>query len=117
MEVYQGSFDSWADVCREFQEVIDLPDEVLLAVYDAHDYEGYADVIYRQGDRYYWVHGSHCSCYGLEGQFDPEEYSAELLIAALRRGDHFRWADDPYAFRDVVIDRVLARSQLELGHA
>lgn len=115
MEVYEGAFDSWADVCREFQEVIDLPDEVLLAVYDCELYEGYANVIYRQADRYYWVHGSHCSCYGLEEQWDPEEYSADLLIEALRRGDHFYYHEAADALRDAVIDRVLARSQL--GHA
>ena len=115
--VYQGSFDSWADVCREFEEVIDLPDEVLLAVYDSHLYEGYADVIYRQGDRYYWVHGSHCSCYGLEDQWSPEEYSAEQLVDALRRGDHFYWSEDSASLRDAVIDRVLARSPYVAGHA
>jgi hypothetical protein len=111
MDVYQGSFDSWADVCREFEEVIDLPDEVLLAAYDCGGYEGYASVIYRQADRYYWVHGSHCSCYGLEGQWDPEEYSAEMLVAALRRGDHFYWSEDSSVLRDDVIEQVLARSQ------
>lgn len=117
MEVYQGSFDSWSDVCREFQELVDLPDEVLLAVYDSGGYEGYADVIYRQADRYYWVHGSHCSCYGLEDQWSPEEYSAELLVAALRRGDHFYWSEDSAVLRDAVIDRVLARSPYVAGHA
>lgn len=117
MEVYEGSFDSWSDVCREFDLVIDLPDEVLLAVYESELYEGYADVIYRQDDRYYWVSGSHCSCYGLEGQWDPEEYSAELLIAALRRGDHFYWSEDSSALRDAVIDRVHARSPYVAGHA
>ena len=117
MEVYEGAFDSWADVCREFEEVIDLPDEVLLAVYESELYEGYADVIYRQADRYYWVSGSHCSCYGLEGQWDPEEYSAELLVAALRRGEHFYWADDPDALRDEVVYLVHARSQHAVGHA
>ena len=117
MQVYEGSFGSWSDVCREFQEVLDSPDEVLLAVYDAHAYEGYADVIYRVGDRYFWASGSHCSCYGLEDQWDPEEYSAELLIEALRRGDHFYWSEDSAALRDAVIDRVLARSQHAAGHA
>ena len=117
MEVYSGAFDSWSDVCREFDELIDLPDEVLLAVYESELYEGYADVIYRQGDRYYWVSGSHCSCYGLEGQWDPEEYSAELLIEALRRGDQFYWSEDSAALRDVVIGRVFARFPYVAGHA
>lgn len=117
MEVYEGLFDSWSDVCREFDEDVTEPDEVLLAVYDIQGYEGSADVIYRAGDQYYWVSGSHCSCYGLEGQWDPEEYSAELLIAALRRGDHFYWAEDSAALRDAVIDRVHARFPYVAGHA
>lgn len=117
MEVYDGDFESWADVCRYFDEDVAEPDEVLLAVYDMDGYEGSADVIYRVGDRYYWVSGSHCSCYGLEGQWDPEDYSAELLIAALRRGDHFYWSEDSSALRDAVIDRVRAWSPYVAGHA
>lgn len=117
MDVYDGDFESWADVCRYFEEAIAEPDEVLLAMYNIDGYEGSADVIYRQADRYYWVHGSHCSCYGLEDQWSPEEYSAELLIEALRRGHHFYWAEDESAVRDAVIDRVLARSQYDIGHA
>lgn len=117
MEVYQGAFDSWSDVCREFHEVIDLPDEVLLAVYDCHDYEGHATIIYRQADRYYWAGGSHCSCYGLEDQWSPEEYTAEQLVEALRRGDHFYWYENPAALRDAVIDRIHARFPYVAGHA
>ena len=109
MNVYDGDFESWADVCRYFEEDVAEPDEVLLAMYDMDGYEGSADVIYRNGDRYYWAHGSHCSCYGLEGQFDPEEYSAELLVAALRRGNHFYWAGDHAdALCNQIVDRVLA---------
>ena len=116
-DVYFGDFESWADVCRRFEEDVAEPDEVLLAVYDCPDYEGYADVIYRVGERYYWAHGSHCSCYELEDQWSPEEYSAEQLIEALRRGDHFFWYENSDALRDAVIDRVLARSQYDIGHA
>lgn len=117
-DVYDGDFESWADVCRWFEEEVAEPDEVLLAMYDIDGYEGSADVIYRNGDQYYWVRGSHCSCYGLEGQFDPEEYSAELLVAALQRGRHFYWAGDHAdAIRDEVIGRVHARSPYVAGHA
>ena len=86
-----------------------------MAVYECGSYDGEAVVIYRQADRYYFVSGSHCSCYGLEGQWDPEEYSAELLVEALRRGDHFWWAyDDAAALCDAVIGRVLARSTITI---
>lgn len=29
--------------------------------------------------KYFGVYGSHCSCYGFEGQFEPEEHSLEYL--------------------------------------
>ena len=37
------------------------------------------------------VHGSHCSCYGFEGQFEPEETSIEYL-----KSDRFRFYTGGY---------------------
>lgn len=71
---YSGGFDTWADVQREFQIDLKEPSQVLYAGYDRDGYDGSAQVVYRQGRRYYVVEGGHCSCYGLEGQFDPTEY-------------------------------------------
>ena len=117
VDVYEGSFSSWEDVCREFEESIPEPDEVIFAVYDQEMYEGSADVVYRVGERFYWVSGSHCSCYGLEEQFDPEEYSAELLIAALRRGRHFYWAGDRAdVLREEIIERVISSASYHCGY-
>lgn len=37
-------------------------------------YEGYAFVLFKGTDgKYYEVYASHCSCFGLEGQWDPDE--------------------------------------------
>lgn len=116
-DVYQGSFGSWSDVCSYFDEVIAEPDQVIYAIYDQPPYEGYADVIYRVGDRFYWAHGSHCSCYGLEEQWAPIEYSQHELVAALARGNHFWYADDPAAVRDEIISRVSSESYSQPGHA
>ena len=117
VDVYEGSFSSWEDVCREFEESIPEPDEVIFAVYDQEMYEGSADVVYRVGERFYWVSGSHCSCYGLEEQWSPEEYSRDELVAALLRGNHFWWAQDPVAVRNEVLERVSPESLSQLGHA
>lgn len=91
--VYGGWFGSWQDVERyfELESGSVVPDQVYLAVYDESDagYDGYADVVYRIGDRYFRVQGSHCSCYGLEGQWEPEEYSREEFLGALSRDMHF----------------------------
>jgi hypothetical protein len=108
MEVYQGSFGSWADVRREFEMDLAEPDDVIYADYDTPSYEGYANVIYRQGDRYYWAYGSHCSCYGLEGQWDPEEYDARQLVEVLRRGNHWRLDDLGRNVQEYIVDAVLA---------
>lgn len=36
-------------------------------------------VVYRRDGKLYEVHGNHCSCYGLEGQWEPEEATVESL--------------------------------------
>lgn len=115
--IYSGDFSSWSDVRSYFEIDVAEPDQVLYAVYDCPDYEGYADVIYRVGDRFYWAHGSHCSCYGLEGQWDPEEYSQQELAEVLLRGDHFWYAADREAVRDEVLERVYSESHSQPGHA
>lgn len=84
MEIYQEGFSNWEDVKSNFQIDHPEPDQVLLAIYSGGGYEGDATVFYRIGTKYYQVSGSHCSCYGLEGQWLPEEFdSKELFVAYL----------------------------------
>ncbi len=90
MDNYQDMFRRWCDVQDRFEMNDPEPDEVLYAQYDIDGYEGSALVIYRNGDKFYYVRGAHCSCYGLEGQWDPEEYSAEEFVAAYNRGTWYR---------------------------
>lgn len=53
--------------------------EILYAYYERECYEGDAYVLLRYGGRLYEVYGSHCSCYGLEDQWNPEETSLVAL--------------------------------------
>ena len=85
---YFGGFTCRDDVKREFSygpegsfEIKPFPreDKILLASYDNEDYEGAAYVLFERGGKLWEVNGSHCSCYGLEGQWDPEETSWEFL--------------------------------------
>lgn len=119
MEVYRELFGSWADVQSQFEMSMPQPDEVIYAEYDRPGYEGYANVIYRNGDRFYWAHGSHCSCYGLEGQWDPEEYDARTLTYILRRGRHWRLDDRGVDIQDHIIAAIEAYDPLAAaaGHA
>lgn len=58
---------------------------MLWAEYDNGGYEGSAIVIYRQGDKVFEVSGGHCSCYGLEDQWAPEEYDIPTYLAFVDR--------------------------------
>ncbi len=59
--------------------------DVLFAVYECGNYEGDSQVIYRAPDgELYEVTGSHCSCHGLEGQWEP----ARVTVDALKMRPH-----------------------------
>lgn len=83
--------DPWLDLSGLQPTSIAEPDfqdiEVLLASYGNECYEGDAFVLFRKNGQLYEVNGSHCSCYGLEGQWDPEETSIEVLEHRLTEGE------------------------------
>ena len=100
---YFGFWDSYTDMRAAWQEDgDDFPseDEILVALYDGGSYDGLAFVLFHRDGKLYEVHGSHCSCYGLEGQWSPEETSwaalgirtfedeiAGVMAALIRHGD------------------------------
>lgn len=88
-------FQSWQDICHGFlgwdsKESLPHPTEIIFAGYSYEGYEGDALVIFRKGRKYYVVNGSHCSCYGLENQWDPEEYASKSILRKVleMRGDY-----------------------------
>lgn len=107
--VYFGEFGSWQDVMEQFQvpeQDRPVPDQVIFASYDCPEYEGYAEVIYRIGDRYFWASGSHCSCYGLEDQWEPEEYSRDQLALVVLRQGQFYYSENPDDVRAMILERL-----------
>lgn len=61
-------------------EPVYRPDmHVLVADYTYEDYSGSAFVLFEQGGVLYENHGSHCSCYGLEDQWQPERVQVEEM--------------------------------------
>lgn len=80
--MFYGDFTCVEDVYNEFQ--VDPKDQlgnvIIFASYDFEGYEGYANVILIKDGKFHHVEGSHCSCFGLEGQWQPEEMPAEALI-------------------------------------
>lgn len=60
--------------------------DILLASYGYDNYAGDAFVLFKRDGKLYEVNGSHCSCYGLEGQWEPEETNKEALEKRLTDG-------------------------------
>ena len=59
---------------------------ILFASYGCANYEGDAFVLFEKEGKIFEVNGGHCSCYGLEGQFSPEETTLEALNHRLVNG-------------------------------
>lgn len=82
---YFGDFSSYDDMVEEFRipaEKRPDPSLVLFAAYGGEMYEGEAVVVFTDGEgRLFLVEGSHCSCYGLEDQWEPDETTAAALGA------------------------------------
>jgi len=76
-----------ANLDREFEMRTGLDDsQVLLAWYGGGLYEGNAFVLFEKDGRLYEVNAGHCSCSGLEGQWDPEETSVSALRYRVANG-------------------------------
>ncbi len=84
-------FSDKEDVARNFDVKLEELEHVgvLLASYDYENYSGDAFVLYRdtRDGQLYEVHGSHCSCYGLEGQWEPEVCDLKSLRHRVYEGN------------------------------
>lgn len=84
MQVFFDQFDNINDVLREFsiteKELNGC--EIVFAYYTYEDYSGDALVVLRDpcNGMFYEVNGCHCSCYGLDGQWDMEETTLDVMM-------------------------------------
>lgn len=71
---------------------------ILFASYSYANYSGDAWVLFEQNGKLYEVNGSHCSCYGLEGQWNPEEVDLNELENRLINGTFGEddWSDNNF---------------------
>lgn len=65
--------------------------KILVAFYSLENYSGNAIVIFEYDGKLFEVNGSHCSCYGLEGQWEPEEITKEYISHRINNGE---WVDN-----------------------
>jgi hypothetical protein len=95
LQIYYGNWDSFEDMKNSFEEEIPDTIEVIYASYSIDSYEGEAFVLFRQNGEYFEVNGSHCSCYGLEGQWSPERVDLPELIGRISRTkQHYDGGDE-----------------------
>lgn len=69
------------DMAQDFQISIKELESIniIVASYTYENYTGDAFVLFEKGGVFYEVNGSHCSCYGLENQWEPEETDIDVL--------------------------------------
>jgi hypothetical protein len=80
--------NDWSDkegVARDFETNLDNVN-ILFASYTYENYSGEAFVLFEQDGKLFEVNGGHCSCYGLEGQWAPEETTIQALTYRLTEG-------------------------------
>lgn len=58
----------------------------LFAVYSSGSYEGSAFVLLGRGNDVFEVNASHCSCYGLEGQWSEDATTLEIIRDRIKNG-------------------------------
>lgn len=109
--MYKGNFACKEDVVQEFQITSeDLQDcKILFAWYGYGNYDGSAFVLFDRGGQLYEVNGDHCSCYGLEGQWDPEKTSVEELKHRIETGSLGKDSYYDEGVFDVQLKRLLIR--------
>ena len=69
---------------------------ILVAFSEVGGYEGYGYFVLEKDGDLYENHSSHCSCYGMEGQWGPEPTNLTYLLDPNRRlaGYYGRHLDD-----------------------
>ena len=76
----------------DYKEIMET--DILFAFYEYEDWSGNAFVLFHRGNKLFEVNGSHCSCYGLEDQWAPEETTLESL--ALRFKEYHGYSSENY---------------------
>jgi hypothetical protein len=110
MNHFEDLFTNVEDICREFQTDADelKGAKVYAAMYRYEDYSGSAMVLFEKDGKLFSVHGGHCSCYGLEGQWKPEEETWANILHWLDKGTMYNeFSDELRAhLRRVAVRRV-----------
>jgi hypothetical protein len=82
---------------EELKNIVDSGTQILFAWYDEpYEYNGFAFVLFSKDNELYTVEGCHCSCYGLEGQWEPIPTTIDALKYRLEKGTLGTFNDQDY---------------------
>lgn len=78
---YRRKFQSWQHVVDNYGGNCPAKEpRFVFGEYETPSYEGYSTVITSDdGKQFTVVEGSHCSCYGLEGQWRPTHHAKDEI--------------------------------------
>jgi hypothetical protein len=83
--------ESLAKMAKEFK--VDVKTfkgcEFIVAQYSYEEYAGSSFCLYKKDGVLYENYGNHCSCFGLEGQWEPSETTAEALKLRINADSSF----------------------------
>lgn len=85
LPVFLNNFKNEQDVFDEFRHT-KTDEKILFAWYGDGSWSGAAFVLFSKDGKLFEVNASHCSCYGLEDQWDPEETTADELRYRMKNG-------------------------------
>lgn len=96
-----GNVSYWLEKKAKMTDAIERYKEIniLFASYGQANYSGDAWVLFEKDGKLFEVNGGHCSCYGLEGQWDEkEEVLLEELENRLLKGSFGEddWSDNNF---------------------
>lgn len=90
----------WLEKKKMMDEAIEKYKDIniLFASYGTGNYSGNAWVLFEQDGELFEINGSHCSCYGLEWQWEPERVSLKELEHRLLNGSFGadNWSDNNF---------------------
>lgn len=86
---YDYIYGSEEEVQEKLNSLTDkhIGENILFASYGTDNYLGDAFVLFEKDGKLFEVNGSHCSCYELEEQWNPQETSVEAIKFRLEKGN------------------------------
>jgi len=110
--MFLSGFANIEDVGNQFE--IDMKGiNIVIASYDYRNYDGRAFVLFEQDGMFFEVNASHCSCYGLEGQWEPEEVSWDELQNRLLKGNLGTYAPRDELEKIILKQKLIADKAIE----